>query len=80
MIETGTGGQVRLSLLSPRAMSRAAVPAAGFLISVSNEPSAVLARAFGECREGHIPRCSAAGLLTSADCEIWGLPWQNIRK
>ena len=30
------------------------------LIPASNEPSAVLARAFGECREGHIPRCSAA--------------------
>ncbi len=29
-------------------------------IPASNEPSAVLARAFGECREGHIPRCSAA--------------------
>ena len=32
----------------------------GALIPASNEPSAVLARAFGECREGHIPRCSAA--------------------
>ncbi len=29
-------------------------------IPASNEPSAVLARAFGECREGHIPRCFAA--------------------
>lgn len=47
MIETGAG-EVRLSLLSPRATSRAAVPAAGYLIS--------------------------------ADCEIWGLQWQNIRK
>ena len=34
------------------------------LIPASNEPSAVLARAFGECREGQQPRCSAAGLLT----------------
>ncbi len=34
--------------------------ASAFLIPASNEPSAVLARVFGECREGHIPRCSAA--------------------
>ncbi len=30
-------------------------------IPASNEPSAVLARAFGECREGHIPRCLQRG-------------------
>ncbi len=45
-----------------------------FFIPASNEPSAVLARAFGECREGQYPtalqRCKfdapllAAGLLT----------------
>ena len=29
-------------------------------IPAGNEPSAVLARAFGECREGQIPRSSAA--------------------
>ena len=29
-------------------------------IPAGNEPSAVLARAFDECREGQIPRCSAA--------------------
>ena len=40
----------------------AAIKLAGtyHLIPASNEPSAVLARAFGECREGHIPRCSVA--------------------
>ena len=29
-------------------------------IPASNEPSTVLARVFGECREGQIPRSSAA--------------------
>ena len=29
-------------------------------IPASNESSAVLARVFDECREGQIPRCSAA--------------------
>ena len=33
------------------------------IIPASNEPSAVLARAFGECREGQIPRQLAAGYL-----------------
>ena len=32
----------------------------GHFIPASNEPSAVHARAFGECREGQVPRSSAA--------------------
>ena len=35
-------------------------PSALYFIPASNEPSAVLARAYGECREGRIPRSSAA--------------------
>ncbi len=31
-----------------------------YFIPASNEPSTVLARVFGECREGQIPRSSAA--------------------
>ena len=34
-------------------------------ISAGNEPSAVLARAFGECREDQIPCCFAVGYLAA---------------
>ena len=33
-----------------------------YFIPASNEPSVVLARAFGECREGQIPRSLSRGI------------------
>ena len=36
------------------------VPSQSVFIPASNESSTVLARVFDECREGQIPRCSAA--------------------
>ncbi len=39
------------------------IPVSSFFIPASNEPSAVLARAFGECHEGQYP-AACSGVLT----------------
>ncbi len=49
-----------------------------FFIPVSNEPSFVLARAFGECREGQIP-CSLLRIkldTPSACCGVFD--WDDL--
>ena len=54
-----------------------------FFIPASNEPSAVLARAFGECREGHNTKVSKGHLLLCSgvfDCELKAVVFIHIRE
>ena len=62
------GGAARGKEITALQSARARrVRQAGLFIPASNEPSAALARAFGECREGQYPApLLAAGLLTRA--------------